>query len=39
MQVTEVTDSFSLDNVVPFFQPIIDLKNDVVRSYKCLAQL
>ncbi|GAC19113.1 EAL domain-containing protein [Paraglaciecola arctica] len=39
MQVTEVTDSFNLDNVVPFFQPIMDLKNEVVWSYECLARL
>jgi EAL domain-containing protein (putative c-di-GMP-specific phosphodiesterase class I) len=39
MQVTEVTDSFSLDNVVPFFQPIMDLSNNVVWSYECLARL
>lgn len=39
MQVTEVTDSFNLDNVVPFFQPIMDLQNDAVWSYECLARL
>lgn len=39
MQVTEVTDSFNLDNVVPFFQPIMDLRNDAVWSYECLARL
>ena len=39
MQVTEVTKSFSLDNVVPFFQPIMDLNNNVVWSYECLARL
>ncbi len=39
MQVTEVTDSFNLDSVVPFFQPIMDLKNNVVWSYECLARL
>lgn len=39
MQVTEVTESFNLDNVVPFFQPIMDLKNNVVWSYECLARL
>jgi EAL domain-containing protein (putative c-di-GMP-specific phosphodiesterase class I) len=39
MQVTEVTDSFNLDNIVPFFQPIMDLKNNVVWSYECLARL
>jgi EAL domain-containing protein (putative c-di-GMP-specific phosphodiesterase class I) len=39
MQVTEVTDSFNLDQVVPFFQPIMDLKNNAVWSYECLARL
>ncbi|MBL4631002.1 MAG: EAL domain-containing protein [Paraglaciecola sp.] len=39
MQVTEVTDSFSLDNVVPFFQPIMDLNDNAVWSYECLARL
>ena len=39
MQVTEVTDSFSLESVVPFFQPIMDLHNNVVWSYECLARL
>ncbi|WP_339719237.1 EAL domain-containing protein [uncultured Paraglaciecola sp.] len=39
MQVTEVTDSFNLDNVVPFFQPIMDLNNNAVWSYECLARL
>lgn len=39
MQVTEVKDSFELDNVVPFFQPIMDLSNNAVWSYECLARL
>jgi len=39
MQVTEVTDSFDLDKVIPFFQPIMDLKNNSVCSYECLARL
>ncbi|MGJ8681016.1 EAL domain-containing protein [Paraglaciecola sp.] len=39
MQVTEVTESFSLDSVVPFFQPIMDLSHDAVWSYECLARL
>lgn len=39
MQVTEVKESFSLDNVVPFFQPIMDLNNNAVWSYECLARL
>ncbi|WP_158966047.1 EAL domain-containing protein [Paraglaciecola sp. L3A3] len=39
MQVTEVKDSFSLDSVVPFFQPIMDLSHNTVWSYECLARL
>ncbi|MGS2719189.1 EAL domain-containing protein [Paraglaciecola aestuariivivens] len=39
MQVTEVKDSFDLDNIVPFFQPIMDLENNTVCSYECLARL
>jgi EAL domain-containing protein (putative c-di-GMP-specific phosphodiesterase class I) len=39
MQVTEINDSFNLDNVVPFFHPIMDLKNNAVWSYECLARL
>ncbi|WP_299076121.1 EAL domain-containing protein [uncultured Paraglaciecola sp.] len=39
MQVTEVTDRFNLDYVVPFFQPIMDLKNNAVWSYECLARV
>ncbi|MEP0176703.1 MAG: EAL domain-containing protein [Paraglaciecola sp.] len=39
MQITEVTDSFSLECVVPFFQPIMDLENNTVWSYECLARL
>jgi EAL domain-containing protein (putative c-di-GMP-specific phosphodiesterase class I) len=39
MQVTQVTKSFNLDNVVPYFQPIMDLKNNTVWSYECLARL
>lgn len=39
MQVTEVKDSFSLESVVPFFQPIMDLDKNAVWSYECLARL
>ena len=39
MQVTEVTDIVNLDCVVPFFQPIMDLENNAVWSYECLARL
>jgi EAL domain-containing protein (putative c-di-GMP-specific phosphodiesterase class I) len=30
---------FYLDNVVPYFQPIMDLKNNTVWSYECLPRL
>lgn len=39
MQATEVTECFSLESVVPFFQPIMDLKQNSVWSYECLARL
>jgi EAL domain-containing protein (putative c-di-GMP-specific phosphodiesterase class I) len=39
MQITEVTESFSLDSVVPYFQPIMDLNNNAVWRYECLARL
>lgn len=39
MKVSQVTESFNLDNVVPFFQPIMDLSNNQVWRYECLARL
>ena len=39
MQITQVSDAFSLDNVVPYFQPIMDLRNNAVWRYECLARL
>lgn len=39
MRVAEVKGDFSLDSVVPFFQPIIDMSENVVWSYECLARL
>ncbi|MEP7704471.1 EAL domain-containing protein [Paraglaciecola sp. 25GB23A] len=38
MQVAHVSRDFSLDRVVPFFQPIIDIHNDIVWRYECLAR-
>jgi EAL domain-containing protein (putative c-di-GMP-specific phosphodiesterase class I) len=38
MQVAHVNRDFSLDRVVPFFQPIIDIHNDIVWRYECLAR-
>ncbi|WP_100644368.1 EAL domain-containing protein [Alteromonas facilis] len=39
MPITEVTDSFSLERIVPFFQPIIDMQTNSVWRYECLARL
>ncbi|WP_226990292.1 EAL domain-containing protein [Paraglaciecola mesophila] len=39
MKVSQVTESFNLDNVVPFFQPIMDLTTNQVWRYECLARL
>ena len=39
MKVCEVSKDFSLDNVVPFFQPIMDVQQNVVWGYECLARL
>ena len=39
MQVSHVNQDISLDNVVPFFQPIMDLKHNSVWRYECLARL
>lgn len=39
MQVQAVKGDFSLDSVVPFFQPIMDMSDNVVWSYECLARL
>lgn len=39
MHFQEVTDTFSLEQVVPFFQPIMDLSHDAVCRYECLARL
>lgn len=39
MQITEVTQSITLERVVPFFQPIMDLNHNAVWRYECLARL
>jgi EAL domain-containing protein (putative c-di-GMP-specific phosphodiesterase class I) len=39
MRIKQVTESFSLDRVVPFFQPIMDIENNAVWRYECLARL
>ncbi|RDV24209.1 EAL domain-containing protein [Alteromonas aestuariivivens] len=39
MPIQEVTDKVELDNIVPYFQPIIDLHQSRVWRYECLARL
>lgn len=39
MHIQEVTDQIDLDRVVPFFQPVMDLTNNAVWCYECLARL
>lgn len=39
MHVCEVSSDYQLENVVPYFQPIMDLQKDVVWGYECLARL
>lgn len=38
MQVAHVSRNFNLEQVVPFFQPIIDIQNQTVWRYECLAR-
>lgn len=38
MQVSHVIRDFSLEQVVPYFQPILDLHNNTVWRYECLAR-
>ncbi|MFT4937259.1 MAG: EAL domain-containing protein (putative c-di-GMP-specific phosphodiesterase class I) [Paraglaciecola sp.] len=39
MQAKQVPDNFNVDNIVPYFQPIMDLANGAVWRYECLARL
>lgn len=39
MKAREISENFSLDNVIPFFQPVMDVSDNVVWSYECLARL
>ncbi|GAB5382660.1 MAG: hypothetical protein Alis3KO_30550 [Aliiglaciecola sp.] len=39
MHIKEVTEHFDLDRVVPFFQPIMDVSQDTVWRFECLARL
>ena len=39
MPIREITDPFRLEDIVPYFQPIVDLQHDRVWRYECLARL
>lgn len=39
MQAKPVVDKFSIEQIVPYFQPIFDLRKHKVVSYECLARL
>ncbi len=39
MPIREVTENFSIESIVPYFQPIVDLQNVRVWRYECLARL
>lgn len=39
MPIREITDPFRLEDIVPYFQPIVDLHHDRVWRYECLARL
>lgn len=39
MHVEQVTEGFSLQNVVPFFQPVIDVADNAVWRYEALARM
>lgn len=39
MQVEQVSEGFSLQNVVPYFQPIIDVQDSSVWRYEALARM
>ncbi|WP_438863968.1 EAL domain-containing protein [Neptunicella sp.] len=39
MHRSAVAEGFDLDNIVPYFQPILNLNDNSVVSYECLARL
>ncbi|MBU2977325.1 EAL domain-containing protein [Alteromonas sp. C1M14] len=39
MPVREITESYTLDCIVPYFQPIVDMRTERVWRYECLARL
>jgi EAL domain-containing protein (putative c-di-GMP-specific phosphodiesterase class I) len=39
MPIREISEAFAVDDIVPYFQPIIDLRSQHVWRYECLARL
>lgn len=39
MPIREIRENFAVDDIVPYFQPIIDLESQRVWRYECLARL
>lgn len=39
MRVKEITEQVTLERIIPYFQPIMDLRHDAVWRYECLARM
>lgn len=39
MPIREITESYALESIVPYFQPIVDIHAETVWRYECLARL
>ena len=39
MPIREISEDFSIEDIVPYFQPIVDLNSQGVWRYECLARL
>lgn len=39
MPIREISEAFTVDDIVPYFQPIMDLQSQGVWRYECLARL
>ena len=39
MPIREISENFSIEDIVPYFQPIVDLNSQGVWRYECLARL
>ena len=39
MPIREISEDFSIEDIVPYFQPIVDLSSHGVWRYECLARL